>query len=676
MANKEDDFSAFDSVMSIPDDEFTAFDTAMRDTAQPKKNIFQKTGDLLAEGASAGAELALDTVSPFVTGEASGLKDFSLGAAQGATFGFADEIAARASQFIDPLISKLSGEEALNEQLRQQGFQVEQPETTYEDELKRTREVFKKAEEESPWLYGGGYLAGSLPSGQALGGALNLATKGTRLAQLAQASRAGRIGKMAAEGALGAGIEAIGSSEGSITGTPEQQEQLTGDIATGAGIGAIAGGGIGTLSEVAVPAAKKMLKPVSEKIGEFVEETPFLRQLGVSAKYGEQGINPVAESSRIKTTLGEEGLVRRDTSRAQGLMDEILTADKTLASGISDSLEKASERGVRIDAYEPLQKSLRQLNVAYDKLEEIGTNTRGKYILDKIANSVDKSLDPLEAKMLLDDVDAFINKFGRITPGTATTTESLIAENLQSFRRNFSNNIKEAVPEYKTAAKRFEEFRRFVPESVISGDLPVEVTDVFMGELKTPEKQLLLKLRALVKSATKTGQTAEPVGEAFENVIQGIKKFEQAEAARGLKSPLPRTGEEYFELIKNYADDAAARRQMASVEEMASIQRNIPAAVMETGSTFRSGALTTANLYGQAKRGARKLSQKLYTAPREQLDSLANKLSSVPGLGSLGRALKEGVESNDSFKKNAALFSIMQNPSAKLLIDSEDEWEE
>jgi hypothetical protein len=109
---------------------------------------------------------------------------------------------------------------------------------------------------------------------------------------------------------------------------------------------------------------------------------------------------------------------------------------------------------------------------------------------------------------------------------------------------------------------------------------------------------------------------------------------------------------------------------------MSSIQRNIPGAVMETGSTFRSGALTTANLYGGAKRQARKYSQKLYTAPREQLDSLANKLSSSRYLAPLGRALKEGVESNDSFKKNAALFSIMQNPYAKLLIDSEDEWEE
>lgn len=649
-------------------EEFDSMFESAEPIAQPKKGIVQKATEL----AKSGVELAGEAAVPVVEGA----RDFSLGAAQGATLGFADEIAARAGQLLDPLISRLSGETALNEQLRQQGFQVEQPETTYEDELKRARSTFEQAEEESPWLYGGGYLAGSLPSGQALGGALNLATKGTRLAQLAQASRAGRIGKMAAEGALGAGIEAIGSSEGSITGTPEQQEQLAGDIATGAGIGAIAGGGIGTLSEVAVPAAKKMLKPVSEKIGEFVEKRPFLRQMGVSSEYGEKGINPVAESELLETGLEKQSLSTVDTERAKSLMDEILQADKKLGQDVGSSLEEATKKGVTVDAYPILQKSLKSLNMSYDLIEEMGENPRGRYILNKIADSTDKTMTPNEAKQLLEDVDAYISKFGSVKPGTETSIEGAIARNLRSFRSNLSNKLKDIIPEYKQATERFSQFRQFIPESIIAGDLPSDVADVYMGDLRNPEKQLLTKLRTIVKGSTQTGTSSAPIKEAYVNAIRGMRKFEQAEAARGITEPLLKSADEYAQQIKQYADDAAVRRQMANVEEMGSIQKTAPGMVMDTGSTVRSKLLTGANIYGRGKRTAREVSQKLYTAPREQLDSLANKLSSVPGLGSLGRALKEGVESNDSFKKNAALFSIMQNPSAKLLIDSEDEWEE
>lgn len=649
-------------------DEFDTMFESAQPVEQPKKGIFEKAKDL----AKSGVEFASDIATPVVEGG----KDLSLGAAQGLTLGFADEIAARAGQLLDPLISRVSGETALNEQLRQQGFQVDQPETTYEEELQRARSEFKRAEEESPWLYGAGYFGGALPSGQALGGALNLATKGSRLAQLAQASKMGRIGKMAVEGALGAGIEAIGSSEGQIAGTPEQQEQLVEDITTGTGIGAIAGGGIGTLGEVAVPAAQKLLQPVSEAVGEFVEKRPFLRQMGISTEYGERGINPVAESELLETGLGKQSLSTVDTERAQSLMGEILQADKKLGQDVGTSLQKATEKGVVVDAYPILQKSLKSLNMSYDLIEEMGENPRGRYILNKIADSTDKTLTPTEAKQLLDDVDAFISKFGSIKPGTETSVEGSVARNLKAFRSNLSNKLKDIIPEYKQATERFSQFRQFVPESIIAGDLPSDVADVYMGDLRNPQKQLLTKLRAIVKGSTQTGTSSAPVKEAYVNAIRGMRKFEQAEAARGIKEPLMRSADEYAQQIKQFADDAAVRRQMANVEEMASIQKNIPAVLMDTGSTVRSKLLTGANIYGRGKKTARELSQKLYTAPREQLDTLANKLSSVPGLGSLGRALKEGVESNDSFKKNAALFSIMQNPSAKLLIDSEDEWEE
>lgn len=661
------DFDKMFDEAPTPEEFDTMFESAPS-VEQPKKGIIQKAKKL----AESGVELATDIAVPTVEG----LRDVSLGAAQGATLGFADEIAARAGQLLDPLISRLSGETELNEQLRQQGFQVEQPSTTYEEELQRARGAFKEAEEESPWLYGAGYLGGAIPSGQALGGALNLATKGTKLAQLAQASKAGRIGKMAAEGALGMGIESYGASEGTLLGTPEQQETAVEDITSGIGIGALAGTGIGTIGEVAGPALKKAAEPVAEWVDEFVEKRPFLRQMGLSSEYGERGINPVAESELLETGLEKQSLSTVDTERAQSLMNEILQVDQTLGKQVGKSLEDATQKGVTVDAYPILQKSLKSLNMAYDIIEEMGENPRGRYILTKIAESTDKSLSPMQAKELLDDVDAFISKFGRVTPGTETSIESAITRNLKTFRTNLSNKLKDTIPEYQKATERFSQFRQFVPESIIAGDLPRDVADVYMGDLRNPQMQLLKKLKAIVKGSTQTGSSSAPIKEAYVNAIRGMRKFEEAELARGVTEPLMRSADEYAKQIKQFADDAAVRRQMANVEEMASIQKNLPAILMDTGSTVRSKLLTGANIYGRTKKTAKDLSKKLYTAPREQLDQLADKLNQTPGLDMLGRALKEGIETNDSFKRNAALFSIMQNPSAKLLIDSEDEMEE
>jgi hypothetical protein len=51
-------------------------------------------------------------------------------------------------------------------------------------------------------------------------------------------------------------------------------------------------------------------------------------------------------------------------------------------------------------------------------------------------------------------------------------------------------------------------------------------------------------------------------------------------------------------------------------------------------------------------------------------------LEGTPALKFLGSSLREAIEQNDAFKRNAALFSILQNPAAKALIDTENEMEE
>lgn len=627
-------------------------------TAEEFDSLFDQAGQ---------EETALSKAGNQLTEDVQTANDIALGAAQGATFGFADEAAAGVNRLLDPLISKLSGESATDETLRQQGFDVQNIEPSYEQELQRTRAQFNEAEERSPWLYGGAQIAGSIPSGQALGGLL-------KIGQAAPgASRMARIGNEALKAAPGVALEALGQSEGTLLGTEEQAQQVGKDVGVGLGAGLVAGGAMQAASDVAGPAINSMLQPVKNKMTELVDESPFLRQIGKSVEYGEMGINPVSEKANLETRLGQQSLATIDTERAQSLMGEILDTDKLLGRDVGRALENASKAGVRVDAYPVLAKSMKSLNVAYDMLEEMQENPRGRYILNKIADSVDKTLDPLEAKSLLDDVDAFISKF---TAGrNPTEVENAIVRNLQAFRRNLSGTLKQNIPQYKQAATRFEEFRRFVPESIIAGDMPQEVADVFMGDLKNPQAKLLPRLKSIVKGATQEGGSASPMREAYVNAIRGMRKFEQAEAGRGVKSVLPKSADDYAKQIRDYADDAAVRRQMSNVEEMASIQRNAPAILMNTGSTWRAGALTGANIYGKAKKGTADLAKKIYKAPKEQLLPLADRLDSN-GLGTLGKALREAVENDDSFRRNAALFTILQNPSARLLITGQGEDDE
>jgi hypothetical protein len=661
MANKEDDFSAFDSVMAMSDEDFAAFDAVMK---EPKKNIFTKAGDLITSAAESGAELVSDTVTPFVTGEPSGLKDFSLGAAQGATLGFADELAAMAGKLADPLISKWSGEADVNEQLRQQGFQVEQPETTYEDELKRARSAFKKAEKESPWLYGGGNFLGSLPSGQALGGALNLATKGTKLAQLAQASKAGRIAKSATEAGLGVGLEALGQSEGK---TPSE---VLSDVAAGGAIGAVIGGAGQAATDVAIPLAKKALAPVGEFAKDIYEDTPFLRQLSSAfEKYGmEYGVSPRSERAIQSGIEGVEGgtpFSQLNLKRTGEIVDELEKTRNLLGENVNKSIADNIDLKLNMnDAVVNFGKSFDEIALSLPSLKK---DEKVKDILSILSNRNYSSLNPKEVKSVMKQVSDIIDRNNKSKYGSMELDE--LTKLLESFRKDLDVNLKNSIPEYAKAANDYSKFMQSVYEQPIMGKYPVELGDLFYSNLKDPELKLTKAYESLIEGTGKL--SSKDVQTSFSNLQKALKQLE----TEGV--PINFESKGFLKKLKEYADDAALRESVVQTQESQAGGKKALGLLSGLGETGKAWSYLGAQKAGTwVGRPVKKLSSRIYQAPREQLSRLADRLSGVGPLSALGQALKEGVETNDSFKRNAALFSILQNPSAKLLIDSEDEMEE
>lgn len=644
------------------DDFDKMFEEAPEAVEQPKKGIAQKAKDL----AKSSVELASDVSAPVTEGAL----DFSLGAAQGLTLGFADEIAARAGQLLDPLISRLSGEAELNEQLRQQGFQVEQPETTYEQELKRTRAEFDRAEKESKWLYGGGYLGGSIASGQALGGALNLATKGTRLAQLAQASKAGRIGKMAVEGALGAGIEAIGSSEGSIMGTPEQQEQLTDDIATNAGIGAIAGGGMGTLGEVAVPAAQKLLKPVTEAVGEFVEDTPFLKGLGRSFKtYGmEYGVSPTSQKAIQEGVPGVEGgtpFSQLNLKRTGEIIENLEKNRGILGKKVEEAIENNTD--LKLNMSEPVRNFATNFEEAIRTLPSLGKDEKIIDILNQFSRRNFKSLNPKETKAVMDDITNIVK---RIDSSKYSSMElEQMSDLLKGFRKDLDLKLKVDVPDYGSAASNYTKFMSSVYEQPIAGKYSAD--DVFYADLKDPKLKLTKAYEKLVEGTSDLSDSA--IQTSFSNLSVALKKLQE----EGV--PINFESKDFLKKLKDYSVDAEVRRAVLQTQESTAGAKQAAKLMTGLGETGKAWSYLGAQKAGKyVGKPIANISKRIFNIPNTQLLPLANRLEQIEGVGFLGKALKEGIATNDSFKKNAALFSILQNPSAKLLIDSidsEDEWE-
>ena len=60
----------------------------------------------------------------------------------------------------------------------------------------------------------------------------------------------------------------------------------------------------------------------------------------------------------------------------------------------------------------------------------------------------------------------------------------------------------------------------------------------------------------------------------------------------------------------------------------------------------------------------------------EQLSRVANKLMSNPSYSQTGQALQDAIAKSDTAKKNAILFTIMQNPNLRMSLSDEQDQSE
>lgn len=641
MKKDQDDFSAFDSVMAMDEDDFSSFDSAVQQPQEPSQleRILSTTSDV----AKPVAETALD---------------FSRGAAQGMSFGFADELGAAASTLLDPLISRLSGEAGVDEQLRKQGFDVQNQGTSYDQELAKVREQFKESEERSPVMNFLGDIAGSIPSGQALGGLLGIGKSAGTGASIAR-----KVGTEAVKAAPGMALEMVGRSEA------ETPEGITEDALAGAQLGAIVGGGMQLAADTVVPGAKKLTQPIAKKVKDYVADSPYLRQLQRSHDvYGmEYGVNPTSEKALLEGVKGIEGgtpFAQLETKRTSKVLDVLEKNRKKIGQEVENVLDKNSE--VKVNLSDEFNDFITKLNESAQSLPSIINDPKVSNTINSLMKNKDiTSLTPKQVKSLMTDINNIVEKSSKTKYGSMELEE--LTRLLSPLNNNINENLKNTIPEYRKVAEQYNKYMKVFYEQPISGDLPLDITNVFYGNLgEKGQQKLFSAYQDLIEGATSSSNQAAQT--KFTNLLEQLKTINQGEL------PLDFDPKQFSKQIKDYADDAALRKGVLQTRET---EAGLPkAAKLATGfgETGRAYSMLGAQKIGKYVSKPMVIKSKaLYSAPKEDLLNFADRLSANKSLGFLGQSLKEAVENNDSYKRNATLFTILQNPQARLLLGVEEE---
>jgi hypothetical protein len=594
-------------------------------------------------------------------------------------------------------INPYSPLDSTDRDLKAKGFKIDNPNLIdlYRKNQQDVQKEFEQSSERSPYLSLAGQLAGGITSGSTIGGVLGLggeaATGGKKLLDIAR-----NEGKLKALGQLlirsgktykhalptMALESALSSKEGGLTSIPEA-EKLASDTVGGALFGLPAVIGLQGLTEVGAPLAAEQANKLKNKASDMLKDTPLMRQMKVSYNYGLQGINPKSQSLKLDTTLGKTGLSELDTQRSTKLMNEIYDAEKRIGQGVSSSLENATNAGKAVDLSNDTKSSLQQLQILASKYPEISSNTRAADAFEKVIQGGDK-VTPIEAKDIIDYMDAYIGKFKSST--NKTPAEEGILSNLLQTRNKFSDTLKIAIPEYGAAAERYYQFRRLVPETIMSKDIPIEVTQANgFKNIQNEDKHLFNSIKKLNQGATREGTSSGDIQESFVNTIKGLKTFEQQEAERlasgKIESPaFNRKATDIENEIKLNSDDAVARNSMDALEPHTGIKTAIPKAITGTGETGRAMALSSANLGGRISRNISassennpiaKIARGVFNAPHQANLELSQKLKTVPGLEKYGESLEQALASSNTNRRNQVLFTIMQNPNARMFVKDE-----
>lgn len=538
------------------------------------------------------------------------LVDLGRGVAQGATLNFSDELVGAGEATADKIKSLLSGQQG-QDWLK-----------SYRQHQQESESANMASKERSPFLYGAGELGGGIATGIATAGAGGAVTG---------------VGKALATGAGLGGLQAAGASKGSLD-SIEGMKELGKDVAAGT----VIGGGIGAVAH----GLGSMAKPLASK------DNRFLRQAGTAFEEGKKGVKFTGEEA-------SEKLLQQETDSVSDLTRKVFGADKQLGEGVKRPLQEATEKGITVQI-DPGKAELLDglIEITSQNPLLLGGRTKSGSIINNLQKFKTGDLTPLEAWQLRDDLFALSKK-----------SDNPSLKNLvKGFGDEVRTNLRD-IPGFSEASDKFKLFRESVPENILNKTTPGEFAGKKLSDTALPKEKLFKQLKGIVQKSEKPGVSGEGSREVVDQLKTQLMKFEEAHP--GTLSEIGINPEEMINKIKSQADLSAIRQVIQGYEPQAGFTQNVLG-----GFTPRGKITEVANLAGRgvktAKDFTKNLSQAFYSATPDELVDIAKTIKQAPGLSHYAEALERGLQNKDVAARNAALFTILQNPQARALFKSEE----
>ncbi len=245
--------------------------------------------------------------------------------------------------------------------------------------------------------------------------------------------------------------------------------------------------------------------------------------------------------------------------------------------------------------------------------------------------------------------------------------------------------LRENVPGYTDAANRLNQFRQSLPETILSKDNPIDVTNLRVSGTRNVDTKLLNNIKSMIRGMYNP-DNAKAQG-SYTNLLQGIQKLSQNEqtlkaeaeaAGKPFQTVFDKLGMQPQDLESFFKDAGAKSKLIQNYTGLSDIDAgNIVSKPLKTLGQASDWIANKAGVaYGKTGSAAQNpvlnVGKKLYSASDDSLRELSKKLGDLPGQKNVGIALTNALDKKDTMAKNAVLFSIMQNPNLRNIVESDN----
>ncbi len=528
------------------------------------------------------------------------------GLGQGATLGFMDELSATAQQ----QMARSEGEEPSEDEIGMidpspVGFLTSAVMQRLGYGTDAEQDEYQKELENQRQIQQ--ELQQAQPEAYLAGELSSAVIPGAGLAKAAKApTMATKLTSAASTGAKVGGISGAGLSEADLA--EGEYGELAQDVALGTGAGAALGASLPVAGQAAKKLASEAL-PAGGKLAkgayEMVKDVPLMGQFTEGA----------VESAKGKFVLGQRDKIGKElVEEASRVAKQMSEAYGDVGKRMAQEIEEATARGDTVSVKRTLDLA-EEILPKFKEITKKRTSDKGE-IQDLLSSLKDKEISPELAREVEQEFQDLAYGKGMRTKRGESAAQRITGELSQDIAPEGSNlrALKDESMAYREALE----------------SLGLKGTE---SELQSAKK-LAPQLQRLA-SETQAGDITR---ETMKKSIESIKKVNPELAADIEKSVIQAS--EKFDLAKN----------------------------LQKGGVFEKGAGAAGQIIGITLRPI----TKIYSMSKNALSQLAQKARTVsnggPAANKVIEALENAVNKQEDSARNAALFSILQNPQTRLFM--------